>query len=633
MFKKTIISIVSVVWALFAIAQNENQLITIPHIINFQGKLTDVGGNPVSDSIYSITFRFFPTPTGGTSFWGETQSVQTNNGIFNCLLGSVIPIGYIPTDGNCYLEMQVNPNPAMTPRIRIVSSAYAFYSQKSDSANYALNATITRPISPPITTEEISNNAVNSLKILDGTISRADVAADFKAPFADTADYVRNINVNYVDSAGVAVNAYNADKLQGKDTIALSNKFVDEGQVNAITNPMIVDDAITSAKIQDGTILRQDVAADFKAPFADTADYACGAPLARPITPPIATEEISDDAVTSDKIKDGAIRGNDISTPITLSNAVSYPNAILNIKNTGSGRGILIDTAGFGALAVNYSFTDGVNIGYALQSGVYVDTAGGDGVFVSNAGIDGIGINNAGWDGLYVMNSGINGVEIFDAASDGMYVINVGNNGVTIDNAENYGVSAYGNVAGGEFSAANQSATGLIVHSYQNAANDTAIQAYGAGFATGGWYTSSLFDNKSAPCLISPELGIITAGTGMLINGKATINFDPLFVENVRLDVPIRINVTPKAKPAGLIYVTESKATGFTVELEPIPGLEKNQFDITFDWIAFGTLKNPETSNSAQAQWQKMVKERETRQTEAKLRNQKRQDFRRQSQK
>ncbi|MEO0092614.1 MAG: tail fiber domain-containing protein, partial [candidate division WOR-3 bacterium] len=121
---------------------------------------------------------------------------------------------------------------------------------------------------------KIQDNAIISSKIQDGTILRQDVASNFKAPYADTSDYARNVNIQYVDSARVSVNAYNAYKLQGKDTLALDSRYVNEGQVNAINNAMITGNAITSDKILDGTITRSDVSLTFKAPLADTADYA-----------------------------------------------------------------------------------------------------------------------------------------------------------------------------------------------------------------------------------------------------------------------------------------------------------------------------------------------------------------------
>ena len=111
--------------------------ITIPRLLNYQGLLTDTAGGPVRDSTYSVVFSLYTAASGGTPFWNETQNVTTRGGLFSTLLGSVTPIGSVPDAGAVYLGMAVGGGAELAPRLRIVSSAYAY---KADTANYALAA-------------------------------------------------------------------------------------------------------------------------------------------------------------------------------------------------------------------------------------------------------------------------------------------------------------------------------------------------------------------------------------------------------------------------------------------------------------------------------------------------------------
>jgi hypothetical protein len=142
-------------------------------MLSYQGKLTDSLGNPVPDGNYQLTFRLYTQETGGSPFWTEAQTVMVKSGLFSTLLGSVTPITAVPDAGNLYLSLQVGTGSEMSPRLRIVSAAYAF---KADSANYAaptgnaggdLTGTYPNPT--------IANNAVTSAKIQDGTIVGADL--------------------------------------------------------------------------------------------------------------------------------------------------------------------------------------------------------------------------------------------------------------------------------------------------------------------------------------------------------------------------------------------------------------------------------------------------------------------------
>ena len=54
--------------------------VTIPRMLSYQGKLTDTAAVPVADTTYSVAFRLYTVPSGGTQFWNETQTVRTKTG-------------------------------------------------------------------------------------------------------------------------------------------------------------------------------------------------------------------------------------------------------------------------------------------------------------------------------------------------------------------------------------------------------------------------------------------------------------------------------------------------------------------------------------------------------------------------
>ncbi|UCG43285.1 MAG: hypothetical protein JSU73_01310 [candidate division WOR-3 bacterium] len=140
--------------------------ITIPQMLSYQGKLTDTLGVPVPDTSWSVRFRLYTQVSGGTHYWEETQTVRTEEGLFSVLLGSVRPIPSVPDAGELYLGMRVGSDAEMTPRLRIVSAAYAY---KADSADYAAAASPAGPASgdlggsyPDPTVDGLRNRPVSS---------------------------------------------------------------------------------------------------------------------------------------------------------------------------------------------------------------------------------------------------------------------------------------------------------------------------------------------------------------------------------------------------------------------------------------------------------------------------------------
>src|SRR4051794_10823037 len=63
--------------------------------ISYQGRLTNAAGTAVSTTL-PMTFRLYTVPTGGTAVWTEartaTNAVPVSGGLFNILLGSIVPV-------------------------------------------------------------------------------------------------------------------------------------------------------------------------------------------------------------------------------------------------------------------------------------------------------------------------------------------------------------------------------------------------------------------------------------------------------------------------------------------------------------------------------------------------------------
>lgn len=106
-----------------------------PDSVNYQGILTDAGGNPVADGNYSITLSIYDVAVGGAALWSESKMVATIDGLFNTLLGSVNPLPTSVFDGpNRFLGTTVSPDPEMTPRTAIVTVPYSHRVSTVDGA-------------------------------------------------------------------------------------------------------------------------------------------------------------------------------------------------------------------------------------------------------------------------------------------------------------------------------------------------------------------------------------------------------------------------------------------------------------------------------------------------------------------
>jgi hypothetical protein len=105
-----------------------------PGQISFQGKLTRPNGGPITDATYQVIFRIYDAPEFGAVLWEEPDTLTTNAGLFQTMLGQVNPIPQtIFNDTSAYLSVEF-AGTELLPRKPFRSVGYAFHAAMADSA-------------------------------------------------------------------------------------------------------------------------------------------------------------------------------------------------------------------------------------------------------------------------------------------------------------------------------------------------------------------------------------------------------------------------------------------------------------------------------------------------------------------
>ncbi len=111
---------------------------TVPMLINYQGQITNAQQGPLNGS-FDMVFRIYSSDTTPTPLWTETHNaVSIDQGVFNVFIGSFTSLDGLFTAGqDRWLEVQIDTDPPMTPRYRIVSGAYSIHSDTADSVPWS----------------------------------------------------------------------------------------------------------------------------------------------------------------------------------------------------------------------------------------------------------------------------------------------------------------------------------------------------------------------------------------------------------------------------------------------------------------------------------------------------------------
>lgn len=254
----------------------------------------------------------------------------------------------------------------------------------------------------------------------------------------------------------------------------------------------------------------------------------------------------------------------------TVPNAAVYAQA-----NTGASGALVAATSGTNTSAANIALStvwhgvigwSNYNAGASLASGV--------GVLGQTTGASDL---NMGVYGNY------NGTAAGAAAIFGYNnYSNVGANNIGVEGSYNpagFGIGVAGIGFNGGYPVAS-----LDIGVYGSVGNNSNYSIYGSGnFAVvNGTKSASVGTSKGNQllyCVESPGVWFEDFGVAQLVNGTASVQLDPLFLETVAIDEqhPMIVTVTPQGNCAGL-YV-EPGTTGFTVR-----ELQGGQSNVPFVW-------------------------------------------------
>lgn len=112
--------------------------LAVPNYINYQGRLLDGSGIPVTQSGMSMVVSIWTAPTGGSKLYQENQTVDVDDGVYSFQIGNGTggTPAWSPTSlfmsGSRFIELTIQGQ-TLTPRHELLSAPFTLQSGNSDN--------------------------------------------------------------------------------------------------------------------------------------------------------------------------------------------------------------------------------------------------------------------------------------------------------------------------------------------------------------------------------------------------------------------------------------------------------------------------------------------------------------------
>jgi hypothetical protein len=372
----------------------------IPRTISYQGLLTDADGSAVLDGSYQLTFRLYNVSTGGSPSWTETQSAQTNKGIFNIRLGDAEPLR-LRFDRPLWLGISIEGSPELAPRIALTASAYALRAAAADTAQDARTVGGIHANTVPTANMLLPLDATGQFpaSVIPGVPTIIPDGAVTTPKLGDFAVTTEKIAHGAVTTEKLADQSVTAGKIAQGAVVRSLNALADDVTLAAGSNVSIsqAGNAITISATPGGS------GGDITAVETPAGSGLEGGAVSGDIS-----LRIADQAITTNRLATGAVTASKMKVPLVLSGVTVISTDILfGVSHSGSGYGsymwgdtgralgvesakdhaFITKTFEAGHAAVIASNEANGNVAYltGIDAAVHGTTLAGDGVFGQNS--------------------------------------------------------------------------------------------------------------------------------------------------------------------------------------------------------------------------------------------------------